>query len=343
MSEAYRIANEMSQSSSAKGKSCYDRKVRGVVLHPGDRVFVRNLGERGGPGKLRSYWENRVYVVKEQISDNPVYVVHPEAGSKEKTRTLHGNLLLLVNDLPVKFPPQVIKATPKPPRKQTKWQTEVSDVRDRGAETSDSDDDSVEEYWLRVPEHRPVLGTDPRERYTLRRRLPIRGAQDRDVGVSETVGGQDDGQCQLEIWTLPGTGPESLGTERQLQEEQVTTPRTESENKETVPNEPQPEEGQELPQKDLQSGSPMPLRRSVRERHPRHILTYPSLGHPTYESYPTVSTTGAVLMPYTYPCPPHPYLASVPCSSDILTPFPQFPLLQLSCTHPSYTYLVPDC
>lgn len=89
MTEAYQIATKNSLSSSAKGKSHYDQKVRGVVLQPGDRVLVKNLGERGGPGKLRSYWEKRIYVVKAQVSDNPVYIVHLEGGDKEKTRTLH--------------------------------------------------------------------------------------------------------------------------------------------------------------------------------------------------------------------------------------------------------------
>lgn len=120
MTEAYKIASEHSQQSSLRNKAYCDQKSKGVVLKPGDRVLVKNLREKGGLGKLRSYWERAIYVVKEQVGDNPVYIVSPESG-EHRSRTLHRNLLLLVNDLPVD-PPQcpTTPAVSKPHRERNR-------------------------------------------------------------------------------------------------------------------------------------------------------------------------------------------------------------------------------
>jgi len=79
----------------------HDKKVRNIVLMPSDRVLVRNMSERDGPGKLRAYWEDEVHIVVEQKDKNiPVYEVRPESGAK-KSRVLHRNLLLPCTYLPM--------------------------------------------------------------------------------------------------------------------------------------------------------------------------------------------------------------------------------------------------
>jgi transposase InsO family protein len=61
MKEAYAKASNLASKNASRGKKQYDQKVRSTVLQPGDRVLVRNLIPRGGPGKLRFFWEDEVY------------------------------------------------------------------------------------------------------------------------------------------------------------------------------------------------------------------------------------------------------------------------------------------
>lgn len=81
MEEAYQLASKMARKRGDRGKERYDRKVHGAELDPGCRVLVRNLTEKGGPGKLRSFWEQKVHIVTQRkYPDSPVYEVRPENG-----------------------------------------------------------------------------------------------------------------------------------------------------------------------------------------------------------------------------------------------------------------------
>eukprot|EP00795_Rhopilema_esculentum_P009653 gene9653-17414_t len=93
MQEAYRTAFTHAAKSASQSKEQYDKKARGVALYPGDRVLVRN-SEKGGPGKIRFYWEDKVYKVLSQFHEtSPVYTIEPEKGGGRKG-TVHRNLLL---------------------------------------------------------------------------------------------------------------------------------------------------------------------------------------------------------------------------------------------------------
>ena len=44
-----------------------------------DRVLIRSISKRGGSGKMRSFWEEKVHVVVKNINnENMTYKVKPE-------------------------------------------------------------------------------------------------------------------------------------------------------------------------------------------------------------------------------------------------------------------------
>ena len=141
MKEAVEIAKEKAAKNAQQGKKSYDAKTKCSFINIGDRVLVRNLTPRGGTGKLRSYWEEKIHKVLDKKNDIPIYRVKAEDGSG-KSRVLHRNMLKECNDLPVETTPSSENLKAK-----TKTKTPVNPVQQRqdvqqpGSESDDSDEE----------------------------------------------------------------------------------------------------------------------------------------------------------------------------------------------------------
>ena len=79
MVETYALALERVGQKATNSKHHYDIKVRCSILSPGDRVLVRKLGEREGPGKLI---EQGNIFTKHLNDDSPVSEVVLKSGPK---------------------------------------------------------------------------------------------------------------------------------------------------------------------------------------------------------------------------------------------------------------------
>lgn len=124
--------------------------------------MVRNFKERGGPGKLRSYLEDKIYVVTERKhKDSHVYAVKLERGAG-KTRVLHGNLLQRCNFLPVKTETDVKNMMDRKNQRQDrngrKQEQSIAQNRD-----SDSDDEDKWRFITHANFQIDQSGSQPRE------------------------------------------------------------------------------------------------------------------------------------------------------------------------------------
>jgi len=141
MQEAYRIASQHARKTGAKGKKQYDRKVHGLSLSSGDRVLVRNMTDRGGPGKLRSHWEDKVHIiVKQKGKDIPVYEVRPEC-REGRSRVLHRNMLLPCDGLPLEVPVDNRSKGKTPQREDKRSDNEEEELADNRVEIGAEQED----------------------------------------------------------------------------------------------------------------------------------------------------------------------------------------------------------
>lgn len=145
----YDIASKNINNAQIKQKSGFDKKIKGAVLKPGDRVLVKTLAF-DGRHKLADKWEDDPYrIVSQPNSGIPVYVVKKENGEGRK-RTLHRNHLLPIGDLPNDEKKQKKRPAPR----QRKQKEKPVDIRTTKSEvigeentaTEESDEESEQEF-----------------------------------------------------------------------------------------------------------------------------------------------------------------------------------------------------
>ena len=268
---AYDLARRKATQSQEKGKKYYDRKAASTVLMAGDRVLVKDCSPKVGPGKLRSYYKDQVYLVKEKKGELPVYVVIPE-GSKGPEKTLHRNLLFPCDHLTGEpSAPEPIQ--PSVTRRRTRRECEKEDTSRDEEGQSDGDnrwddmDTSDEEEELYLAEYRRRLIANQDTEYNTQNQADAMRQED-----------QQDETVPQEVLTPPEVNV--------AQEENVPIP---GENSVTPPQEPITPGA--VPAANDQSSS-----RPRRDRRPPNTFTYQDFGRPDPNCMPAgfsqISATG---------------------------------------------------
>ena len=275
MTEAYEIASKRSNNSNAQSKNLYDKRVRSSVLEPGDRVLVRNLSQRGGPGKLRSFWEPNVHRVLKRVGDSPVYQIVLERDPSSKIRTLHRNLLLPCDELPLEDPKQ---SDQKQQRRKKETTRRANQVKPQQLDDSDSEDEIFACIRPNTSNWKPVRPPTPH---------PVRGNISDDAEVINDRLSED----SMEHVESLQNGDIVRDTEQNLGHDARSNRRNDSaihsEQRRLSPASSLPADSpvlQESLTSPFAASTPDEHVRPRRLRQPPAYLQYPSLGHPI--SYP---------------------------------------------------------
>ena len=258
MEEAYAIANRNAQKAAERSKRYYDTKVRSSALQPGERVLIKNLTPRGGPGKLRNYWEDTVHTVVRRMGSNlPIYEVRPERG-KGCSRVLHRNLLMPCDHLPFETSPELTKNGKGTQKKK----------HQPASQTQESDEDSGDEYELHYePLRAPTVPAERKEtlgesRMALEhRRPPVEERIEMPAPVAPQA--QSPGEDQLEESSTPAEN---------LPGEEIDLP---------VGNLPDEHSPHASPSSSAAEPEEPSYQLPQRERHPPRRMTYDQLGIPS--------------------------------------------------------------
>ena len=100
MEDAQRLANQKMEKTAEYNKRTYDKKAKAVELVVGDQVLMKNVRERDGTQKMKSFWEETLFKVIAKRENIPVYRIQSVKNSAD-IRQIHRNLLMKCNELPI--------------------------------------------------------------------------------------------------------------------------------------------------------------------------------------------------------------------------------------------------
>ena len=274
LKEACDLAKKNAIKSAGQGKKNYDKKKYGGDLVKNDRVLVRNLSERGGTGKLRSFWEEKIHIVKECDDKLPVYHVVPEDG-KGRERVVHRNLLMKCELLPsttTKHDDKKKTNINKPTTLTSKSKSKpvVETVDDSDSSDDEEMDDAVRRYILQK-----LLKSEKKKG----RRVGESSTDNSEIGapgnlsvIESEIGDQTNTEVVEDETGVPGN-QSSVQEENQHFE-------AESENEEDFEDD-ETETGTSADETDPDytttsddSSTKSPLQRPVRTRRPPRLFTY---------------------------------------------------------------------
>ena len=156
MRDAFQITSQNIETAAKANKRRYDAKIKTVQINVGDRVLVRNK-ETGGTGKMRSWWLREIYKVIEVYDLVPVFVIQPIDG--RPTKTVHRNMLMLVNYMPLDTFGQIMKPAEENKTKKNPKRRPLRKKVTQSAVGSDSDSDG--DLILYIPTRDNGVPEDP--------------------------------------------------------------------------------------------------------------------------------------------------------------------------------------
>ena len=298
MMEAVEIARDNIKKSAEYNKKYFDKKAKAVDLEVGDRVLMRNVRERGGTGKLRSYWEEAVFKVVKKREGLPVYEIQ-NIRKKKDSRVIHRNMLMRCNDLPLSVLDEIADKVRKPKDKLLVRPKQPTSVPDKTVPTpalepvratttpdlepvvvdrSDSDDDRIA-----VVVHAEPDGAVPGNIETLENVDEVveseQGAVPRNLETQETV------EADEGVESDHGSD-EDEGVDTEMR--QVVLSAIEEEESEDLDSDHQSTDQDETSEHEDESDSsdssdeelPVRPKRTVR---PKQVLSYEEGGKPLYK------------------------------------------------------------